>query len=58
MLFIRGTLVNKTIRPLRCLKCGWCRMDFGAFEDYREGLYGLSVVDKTGGQGPEPGMLP
>lgn len=56
-MFTRAILVNKTKRTLWCLKYGWGSMDLCAFEDCREGPYRLRVVNKIGGQGPEPGML-
>lgn len=56
-MFTRAILVNKTKRTLWCLKYGWGSMDLCALEDCREGPYRLRVVNKIGGQGPEPGML-
>lgn len=40
------------------IKYGWCKMDIGAFEEYGEGPYCLRLVNKRGGEGPDPGMLP
>lgn len=57
-MFPRATLVNETNRPFTMIKYGWCKMDLAAFEEYREGPYCLSLVNKRGWEGPEPGMLP